>query len=181
MKPESRIVALRKEKGLTQAELAERSGVSVRTIQRIESGGVTPYDDTLRRIAGALSIEAAKLKKPSAPASTLTLLHLSPIIGWILPFFQLIAPFAVWLLYRSAYSGMDTHFRDLFAFHALTTLLVLAGLALIHFSSPVGYILAAGTLLTCTLLTLWNAYRVSENRRYRYLNLSKLKNNNTVL
>jgi len=50
----SRLTALRKEKGLTQEELVEKSHVSVRTIQRIEAGEVQPRAITIRILLEAL-------------------------------------------------------------------------------------------------------------------------------
>ncbi len=52
-----RLVSLRKEKNLTQEELVERSNVSVRTIQRIESGEVIPRLSTIKIIAKALAVD----------------------------------------------------------------------------------------------------------------------------
>ncbi len=52
-----RIVAERKRKGLTQEQLAEAANVTVRTIQRIESGESMPRAYTLKTIATALNIE----------------------------------------------------------------------------------------------------------------------------
>ena len=49
-----RISELRKQKGLTQEELVEKCNVSVRTIQRIESGEVTPRSFTIKTILAAL-------------------------------------------------------------------------------------------------------------------------------
>jgi len=46
----------RTRKGLTQEELAENSGLSLRTIQRIENGEVMPRGDSLKRIAVALQV-----------------------------------------------------------------------------------------------------------------------------
>lgn len=48
------ISALRKSKGLTQEELASRTQLTVRTIQRIESGESVPRSFTLKAIAQAL-------------------------------------------------------------------------------------------------------------------------------
>lgn len=45
----SRITAARRESGLTQREIAELLGVTIRTIQNYESGAVIPYRH-LRRI-----------------------------------------------------------------------------------------------------------------------------------
>jgi len=49
-----RLVALRKEKNLTQEELTEKSHVSVRTIQRIEAGEVMPRLSTVKILLQAL-------------------------------------------------------------------------------------------------------------------------------
>ncbi|MEM1134308.1 MAG: helix-turn-helix transcriptional regulator [Bacteroidota bacterium] len=49
-----KVAQKRKAKKLTQYELAKACGVNVRTIQRIESGGVTPRSYTVRVISKAL-------------------------------------------------------------------------------------------------------------------------------
>ena len=43
-------------KGLTQKELAERSNISVRSIQRIENGELIPRSYTLKTLAGFLEL-----------------------------------------------------------------------------------------------------------------------------
>jgi transcriptional regulator with XRE-family HTH domain len=50
----ARIHELRKQNGFTQRELAERSGVSRRTIQAIEAGTVSPRLDLLEKLAEAM-------------------------------------------------------------------------------------------------------------------------------
>lgn len=50
----SKLLALRTEKGMTQHELREKCHVSVRTIQRIESGAVTPRASTVKILLIAL-------------------------------------------------------------------------------------------------------------------------------
>ena len=55
--------------GLTQRELAERSGVSVRTVRALEKGVVAqPQAASLRRLAATLDVDAALLAVP-APGS----------------------------------------------------------------------------------------------------------------
>ncbi len=49
-----RIAELRKAKGLTQEELVEKCNLNVRTLQRIESGEVTPRSYTIKIIFAAL-------------------------------------------------------------------------------------------------------------------------------
>ena len=52
-----RLQALREAAGMNQRELAATSGVSHRTIMRIEAGRFAPYAETVRRLACALQIE----------------------------------------------------------------------------------------------------------------------------
>jgi putative transcriptional regulator len=52
---------LRKMKGLSQVELAERSGVSAYTITETETGQREPHGRTLRKLAAALGVEVADL------------------------------------------------------------------------------------------------------------------------
>lgn len=52
-----KIVQLRKASQLTQEELVEKCNISIRTIQRIESGDVTPRSYTVKTIFAALNYE----------------------------------------------------------------------------------------------------------------------------
>jgi transcriptional regulator with XRE-family HTH domain len=56
-----KINEIRNQKGITQKELSEASNIDIRTIQRIESGDVTPRTSTLKLIAGALSVDMSAL------------------------------------------------------------------------------------------------------------------------
>lgn len=74
------LTALRKEKNLTQEELVEKSHVSVRTIQRIESSEVMPRLSTVKILLAALgetyetfstrSTQVMKTKKSTLPGHT---------------------------------------------------------------------------------------------------------------
>ena len=56
-----KILELRKEKGLTQEELVEKCSISVRTLQRIETGEVTPRVFTIRTILAALDYDLSTI------------------------------------------------------------------------------------------------------------------------
>lgn len=58
----SKLKAVREQKNLTQEELSEKSKISVRTIQRIESG-TEPKGHTLRALAQALEIPENSLQE----------------------------------------------------------------------------------------------------------------------
>lgn len=53
----------RQHQGLTQEQVAEKAGVGVRTIQRMEAGGVGRYD-SLERLAEVLSVSVEELCEP---------------------------------------------------------------------------------------------------------------------
>jgi len=58
-----RLRELRKRALLTQKQLADKSGVGVTTIIRIERNQVEPHGRTIRRLAEALSVAPEELVK----------------------------------------------------------------------------------------------------------------------
>jgi transcriptional regulator with XRE-family HTH domain len=73
-----RLAALRRERGLTQASLAERAGVNVVQLRRYEAGNTEPTLGSIRRLAVALSVSSDALvfgdETRSAPTEELQLL-----------------------------------------------------------------------------------------------------------
>lgn len=61
MTPGQAIKELRLKKGITQEELATKTDIKTRTIQRIENDDVKPRAYTVRRIAEALGVDFEKL------------------------------------------------------------------------------------------------------------------------
>lgn len=64
-----KIAALRNEKGLTQEDLVAKCNISVRTIQRIESGEVIPRSFTLKSIFKALEFNYETIFKPKSEST----------------------------------------------------------------------------------------------------------------
>jgi len=111
----ARILAIRKSKGLSQEVLAEQSGVSLRTIQRVEQGDTVPRGYTLQALAAALDVplEAFRPEPEAAtPVSTaavptthpdpqlLQLLNLSALSFLVLPLLNLLVPWLLWQKHR---------------------------------------------------------------------------------
>lgn len=86
---------LREEKKLTQSELAEKSGLSLRTIQRIEAGNI-PKGFTLKTLAKSLETEPEKLfikdEEDIINTDRAKLINLSALSGLIIPFGGIIFP-----------------------------------------------------------------------------------------
>jgi XRE family transcriptional regulator, regulator of sulfur utilization len=102
MSPGEKISQLRKSKGLSQELLAENSGTSLRTIQRIEGGTTIPRLYTLKTIASALGVTLAEIQPPEreAPAPEnirqIRLINLSALSIIILPIANILLPLMVW-------------------------------------------------------------------------------------
>ncbi len=60
------VLDLRKKHGLTQAQLAQRCGMSQADISRIERGSTSPTTHTLQRIADALEAEVRLVDNTAA-------------------------------------------------------------------------------------------------------------------
>jgi transcriptional regulator with XRE-family HTH domain len=63
-----RLRDLRKRALLTQQELADKSGVGVTTIIRIERNQVEPHGSTMRKLAEALEVEPHELVRRAGNA-----------------------------------------------------------------------------------------------------------------
>ena len=89
----NKVKFLREEKNMTQNELAEKSGLSLRTIQRIEAGNILK-GFTLKTIAEALETNPENLiiKKENIQVERAKLIILSVLSGLIIPFGSVIFP-----------------------------------------------------------------------------------------
>ncbi|WP_433765569.1 helix-turn-helix domain-containing protein [Flavobacterium ginsenosidimutans] len=89
----NKVKFLREEKNLTQNELAEKSGLSLRTIQRIEAGNILK-GFTLKTIAEALETDPENLifKKEIIEIERAKIINLSVLSGLIIPFGSIIFP-----------------------------------------------------------------------------------------
>lgn len=91
------VQTLREAKNLTQSELAEKSGLSLRTIQRIEAGSI-PKGFTLRSLAETLEIEPENLTSKTQQTDVINrvkLINISVLTSLIIPFGNIIFP---WIL-----------------------------------------------------------------------------------
>ncbi len=95
----SRLKTIREKLNITQEELAEKSGISVRTIQRIEAG-TEPKGYTLKSLAKALEIEEKSLlpeqdETIESDLGVLKLINFSALPFTIIPPLNIIVPLIV--------------------------------------------------------------------------------------
>src|ERR1700712_781132 len=100
--PSAKIKQLRTLLGYSQMELAQNAGLSLRTIQRIESGETKPHGDTLQRLSQALNTAPAELIE--LPGQTdklfLIMLNLSALSFIVFPLLGVIVPLILWMIQR---------------------------------------------------------------------------------
>lgn len=88
----NKIQLLREENRLTQKELAEKAGLSLRTIQRIEAGNI-PKGFTLKALAESLNTTPENLiEKEDKNIERAKLINSSALFGLIIPFGGIIFP-----------------------------------------------------------------------------------------
>ncbi|QLE03005.1 serine hydrolase [Galbibacter sp. BG1] len=119
----------RKLKGYSQEELSEITTVTVRTIQRIEKGEVTPHLKTVKLLATALEVEVDDLlsienpKEENIKTKWLLLIHGTPILGLILPLCNILLPLFLWIHKREDNPIYNTHGRRVINFQITMTIL----------------------------------------------------------
>lgn len=123
----------RRAQGLTQEMLVETSGISLRTLQRIEKDNSQPRSHTLKSIAQALNIEFNQLSAPTMTTAkvdkftTLRSMILLSLVFMAVPFMNIIAPLLLWRKHR-AEPIIDSTGRKIISFQILWTFIALPSL-----------------------------------------------------
>ena len=123
----------RKLKGYTQDELAERTTVGVRTIQRIEKGEVQPHLQTVKLLAVGLGVEVEDLivlhdpKEEPIKRKWMLLLHATPFFGFIIPFANILFPIFIWINKAEDNKQYDVHGRAVVNFHCSISVMAVCG------------------------------------------------------
>jgi uncharacterized Tic20 family protein len=186
----------RLQKGMTQEELALKSDITVRTVQRIESGDVDPRSFTLQAIALALEVDYNELinvdpspiteKLSSNENYWLAMLHLSGLLVLIIP------TVIIWIKKEGKIPNIRGHAIDSINFQIsmMIYLIFAAFLCLVPITiafSPtvkIPIFLAVGILLFTVLgiylstIVIINSAKAVNNQPYRYpLSIKFLKKN----
>ncbi len=130
---------LRKSKGISQESLAEKSNISLRTIQRIETGTATPRPYTIKTLAETLGIPVEQLstsqespiEQSQIAITKLKLINFSSLVGLAIPFSNLYFTILFWRKNREIPSVNEAG-KKIISFQLLWTL----GTLLIVFLTP---------------------------------------------
>lgn len=129
-----KIKELRNKRGMSQEVLAEESGLSLRTIQRIENSNSNPTGETLKRLSNTLHVTPDELIDWSVKKDTKSLLflNLSALTFLFFPLLGILVPFIVFTNKKGKVKNIDTLGRDLINFE-ITWNIVLFSLPILLF------------------------------------------------
>tara|TARA_R110002050_G_scaffold57866_7_gene130283 strand:- start:75889 stop:76488 length:600 start_codon:yes stop_codon:yes gene_type:complete len=121
-----RIKELRNRKGISQELLAEESGLSLRTIQRIENNETVPRGDTLKRLAIALNTSPDDIVdwKVQEDKNYLTVMSMSALGFLFFPLLGIIIPLTMWMFKKDKIKNVNELGKAILNFQISWTLLL---------------------------------------------------------
>ena len=121
-----RVKDLRNRKGISQEILAEESGLSLRTIQRIENNETVPRGDTLKRLSIALDTSPDEIVdwKIQEDQNYLTLMSLSALGFLFFPLLGIIIPLTMWIFKKDKLKNVNELGKSMLNFQISWTLLL---------------------------------------------------------
>ena len=133
-----KIISLRKSRGVSQELLAEKSNISLRTIQRIEARAVTPRPFTIKTLADALGVAIEELtdteqtqeESNQLVIAKLRKINFSGLAGLIIPFGNIFLPVFIWRMDKTL-AAINEHVKKIICFQILWTIATLILLFLI--------------------------------------------------
>lgn len=173
-------------RGLSQEALAEESGISNRTVQRIENGESNPTGDTLQRLSAALDVNPDELIDwtISEDNSFLVYLNLSALSFLIFPILGILIPFIMWTSKKEKIKNANELGKKLINFEISWNILLVIIPLLLYLMAQIGFIdnLNLSTILIVVFLmyflnialVLYNTARVSVKKQVRYFSVVRL-------
>jgi len=168
---------LRIKKGMTQEELADKTEVSARTIQRIENGEVDPRAYTLQMIAKALEVDFSIFTedgpaededlKNDKDRNWLAMLHLSGILPLFFP------TMIMRNRKKSDIKGITDHYRAIIGFQSSILFGCIIGLWVFYWGGEPHVIIIF--LLLGVFFSVKNTLKVLNGKPYKYFGMFKYK------
>jgi transcriptional regulator with XRE-family HTH domain len=104
-----KIKELRNRKGFSQEELSEKSGLSLRTIQRIENGETEPRGDSLKRLASTFHVSPDEIIdwQIIEDNSILIIMSLTQLSFIAFPILGVLVPLVIWISKKDKIKNVD--------------------------------------------------------------------------
>jgi hypothetical protein len=92
--------------------------------------------------------------------------HLGGLFGVVIPFGNIIAPLAIWLIYRDKYPLVDDQGKEAVNFQISLSIYLIASAILVFIA--VGLFLVIGLLIFALIVIISAALRARDGEKYRY-------------
>jgi transcriptional regulator with XRE-family HTH domain len=191
----SKLKTIREQKNLTQEELSEKSKISVRTIQRIESG-TEPKGHTLRTLAQTLEIEEVELLQTPLPIinepdevetkveeepipipvnySYIKIINLSSLLFILLPPLNILVPLLLMFTMKQKNSLVRQIISVQMIWTVMAPIIFFIGIFL-KLGRPFTLILMALIVLSNVFIIIRNVAEIDRNKKlYFYLKFSMI-------
>jgi len=134
-----RVKEIRSQRGISQELFAEKSGLSLRTIQRIEKGETEPRGDTLKRLASALNVLPNEIidQITNENKRFLANLNLSALFFILFPVLGVIIPLIMWVPKKEKMEKENRLIKEIINFQLLWSIIIV--IAYIYFIGSVYY------------------------------------------
>jgi transcriptional regulator with XRE-family HTH domain len=178
-----RVKELRSRKGLSQEQLAENSGLSLRTIQRIENGETEPRGETLKRLMNALEVAPDDLMDWSIAEDKgfLTAMNLSSLGFLFFPLLGILIPLILWISKKDKVKNVNETGKVILNFQitwvlilSLIYFLLISGIIsrLQWFGNITSYIGGTKLIFAVIFLYAYNSILILVNSIFVYKGLS---------
>ena len=121
-----RIKTLRNRKGYSQEELSEKTGLSLRTVQRIENGETEPRGDSLKRMATVFDVSPDEIVDWTVQEDKgfLISLNLSALGFMFFPILGILVPLIIWISKKDKIKKLNELAKDLLNFQITWTIIL---------------------------------------------------------
>lgn len=179
-----RVKDLRNQRGMTQESLAENSGLSLRTIQRIENNESVPRGDSLKRLAIALKTTPDDIIdwKIQEDRGYLTLMSISALGFLFFPILGIIIPLVFWILKKDKLKNVDKIGKSILNFEITWSIILFSYFILLFLGvfSRIMIHISPSTILKIYIpviilylynivIIVVNTIRVSRNKEIKYI------------
>ncbi|MDN5201696.1 helix-turn-helix domain-containing protein [Fulvivirgaceae bacterium BMA10] len=180
-----KVKELRAQRGMSQETLAEESGLSLRTIQRIENNETSPTGDSLKRLSNALNVNPDELIDWTIKEDKkyLTFLNLSALTFLFFPLLGILVPFILWTSRKGKIKNIDELGKALINFEITWTIMLFFIPFLMFLLTKIGLLesLTFSIIFTVTgimyfinlIFILLNTFRISNEKKVIYHPMTK--------
>jgi len=169
-----KIRVLRNRKGYSQEELAEKTGLSLRTIQRIENGETEPRGDSLKRLAITFEVSPDEIVDWTIQEDKgfLVAFNLSALAFLFFPILGILVPLIIWISKKDKIRNLNEMAKDLLNFQITWTICFFIGyisiimgtvLRIFHFTSGMTTLMLFFIMLLWGIMYLFNLILVIVN------------------